>query len=337
MRSLFFVQPHTLEFRDVPEPRIEHADDALVRPIVMTTCDIDPIIIAGRLPMRGAFPLGHEAIAEVVAVGEGVKSLRPGDRVILSYYDACGRCVRCGSHRPSRCLTYSPDMANRTWHGVGQTQTGYFSDLVRVPSADYACTPFPSDLDPTHLASLGDNIGFAYEFVAPHLAARPGSDVLVMGGGGSIAIYAAAFAVAAGARTVVYSDWDPHRLTLAERYGATAVSGPAPKQLGKFPVVVDASANTDSLLCAIRSTDVEGQLSSVGGHFAPAPLPLFEMYLRGINYYTGPGFGIPNIAGAIGLIRAKEIDFSHVTSLVAPFAEAAGILREPPLKAVFTA
>lgn len=337
MKSLYMVAPHKLELRDVPDPRIEAPGDALVQPIVMTTCDIDPIFITGRLPAAQPFPIGHEAIGEVVEIGSAVEKLCVGDRVVLSYYDMCGRCPRCHSQRPNRCLDYSPDMAKRTWHGVGLTDTGYFSEMLRVPSADFACVPLDPALDPTHLASLGDNIGFAYEYVVPHLAARPGADVLVMGGSGSIGLYAVALAVSGGAGSVTYADWNVERLAIAEGFRAKVVEGTAPATLGSFPIVVDASANSDSLLCAIRSTEVEGQLSSVGAHFQPIALPLFEMYLKGINFYTGPGFGIPNVAGAMAMIRDHAIDLSPVTSIVAPFHDIVDVLSDPPLKAVITA
>jgi threonine dehydrogenase-like Zn-dependent dehydrogenase len=337
MKSLFYIAPNKLEFRNVPDPLLIAPGDALVRPIVMTTCDIDPIFIKGELPIKYPFPIGHEAIGRVIEIGSGVEKLRVGDTVVLSYYEMCGTCARCHAKRPNRCLEYSPDAVKRAWHGVGLTNVGYFSELVRVPNADFACTLLLDDLDPTHLASLGDNIGFAYEYVIPHLEAKPGSDVLIMGGGGSIGIYAAAFAVAGGAASVTYADWSPDRLALAEGFGANVVEGKAWPKLGSFPIVVDASANTDSLLCALRSTEVEGQLSSVGGHFAPVSLPLFEMYVKGINFYTGPGSGIPNVKGAMAMIRAKGMDISSVTSIVAPLDQAVEVLSHPPLKAVLTA
>lgn len=335
MKSLFFVSPGRLEWRDMPRPMISAPGDALVRPIVATTCDIDPLIISGRAPLRGPFPIGHEAIGEVVEVGSSVAQIRPGDRVVLSYYDACGRCTRCANQRPNRCVENSPDVARRRWHGVGLTDVGFFSDLVRVPAADFALTVLPPGLDPTHLGSLGDNIGFGWEYVVPHLEDSPGADVLVMGGCGSIALYAVAFAVAAGANSVTYVDTDAGRLAIAEAYGAKVFDGPAPKSLGNFPITLDASADADGLLCAIRSTDVEGRCSSVGGHFNPVGLPLFEMYARGIHFYTGPGRGLPNVANALSMIADGQIDLSLVTSGVHAFDDAAELLALQSRKPVF--
>jgi threonine dehydrogenase-like Zn-dependent dehydrogenase len=334
-RSLFFVGPRRLEWRDVPLPRIEKPTDALVRPIVMTTCDIDPLIISGHAPLPGPFPIGHEAIGEVVEVGIGVSAVQPGDRVVLTYFDACGKCSRCHRRMPNRCLDNSPDLARRSWHGIGFTGTGFFSDLIRVPAADFTLTVLPTSQDPTHIASLGDNIGFAWEYVVPHLMEQPGADVLIMGGSGSIALYAVAFAVAAGAGKVTYVDQAADRLAIAEGFGARVVEGPAPRKLGEFPITVDASADVASLLCAIRSTEVEGRCSSVGGHFKPVAMPLIEMYAKGITFYTGPGRGMPNVAGALEMIVDGRVDPAPVTSSIMPFLDAAEALVEPGRKPVF--
>jgi len=337
MRSLFFAEPGQVEWRDVAAPGIEAPTDAVVRITHATTCDIDALIIRGIAPLPGPFPLGHEAIGVIEQTGADCGGLKPGDRVILTYYDACQACAPCSRHTPNRCDTYNGDLTTRRWHGVGFTETGYFSELVRVRNAATMCVKLPLGADPVALAGLGDNVGFAFEYVVPHLINRPGADVLVMGGGGSIALYAVAFARAAGAGKVVYADADPHRLAIAERFGASLVEGPAPKSLGSFPVTVDASANADSLLCAIRSTEYEGHCSSVGGHFRPVSMPLFQMYARGIHFYTGPGKGLPNIHPALDLILRTGLDLSPVVSEVLPFKDAERAMKHPSLKPVFVA
>lgn len=334
MRQLWFDRPGRLDWREVDAPAILHPQDAIVRILVATACDIDPMIVSGHAPIPAPFPLGHEAIGEVVETGPGC-GLKPGQRVALTYYDGCAACSRCRSGRPNRCETYSPDVRDRTWHGIGFSPVGFFSDMVRVPAADAMCLALPEGADLTHLASLGDNIGFGYEFTVPHLARTPGAEVLVMGGVGSIALFAAAFAVAGGAGRVVYHDTDRQRLDIAAAYGAEVRDGPPPARLGSFPITVDASGNTDSLICAIRSTEVEGQCSSVGGHFRPVTLPLFQMYAQGIHLYTGPGLGLPNMAHALDMILAGQVDPAPVTSGIFPLSDADRVMREPSLKPVF--
>ena len=82
MRRLEFLGPRRLEFREVSEPRIESDDQAIVRPVASTTCDLDRAIIAGATPFRAPFAIGHECVAEVVDVGDHA-GVVPGARVVV--------------------------------------------------------------------------------------------------------------------------------------------------------------------------------------------------------------------------------------------------------------
>ena len=61
MRELVFLEPRKLEWREVPEPRIEHPEDAIVRPISATTCDLDTAIIRGQRRSKARLPLAMNA------------------------------------------------------------------------------------------------------------------------------------------------------------------------------------------------------------------------------------------------------------------------------------
>jgi threonine dehydrogenase-like Zn-dependent dehydrogenase len=341
MKSLYFEGVGQLAWRDVPEPVIEQEGDAIIRITHATTCDIDPLIIRGRTPLSGPFALGHEAVGEISSISSSRTGLQPGDRVILTYYDACAHCSMCRRDTPNRCDTFSPSLPTRRWHGIGATQVGFFSELVRVPNAADMCTPVPRGADATHLASLGDNAGFAYEYTVPHLQRRPGADLLIMGGGGmpdaggSIGLYAVAFACSSNAGRVDYVDTNRQRLDVAEKLGARVHDQHAPKVMGSYPITVDASADAAGLLCAIRSTEFEGICSSIGGHFVPVPLPLGEMYLRGIHFYIGPGRGRPNIQPVLNLIENGKFNPALITSSILPFEEAHRALLIPMIKPVF--
>jgi threonine dehydrogenase-like Zn-dependent dehydrogenase len=334
MRELLFLEPHMLAWREAAEPILHEPTDAIVRPIAATTCDLDGMIIRGEAPFAGPFAIGHECIAEVMAVGDGVRSFARGDVVVVNWHISCALCDRCSDGRPNACRTH-PAGAMYGLPGLGDWG-GTFSDLLRVVEADFALTRVPNGVDPATVASAADNLPFGYEFTVPHLVDVPGADVLIMGGCGSIALYAAMFAVASGAGRVEYRDTDPVRLAIAETFGAVAVEGPPPKRAGSFPIVVDASADTASLLCALRSVEPEGIVSSVGGHFRDVPLPLFEMYRRGVRFYTGRGRGGPNVATALQWVADGRVDPRPVTSEIAAFDDAPQVLAEPTLKPVLT-
>lgn len=332
MRELIFERPGQLHWREAAPLTLRAPHEAIVRPIAATTCDLDRLILRGEAPFKGPFAIGHECVAEVVQVGEAVQRFRVGDPVVVHWHISCGHCGRCGDGRPNACLSHTPG-AMYGLPGLGDWG-GTFSDTLRVVHADFALTPLPAGVDPVLVASAADNLPFAWEAVVPSLRRHPGSEVLVMGGCGSIALYAVMFARAAGAARVVYHDDDPARLAIAAGYGAAVLEGPAPRRAGSFAVVVDASAKEASLLCALRSVEPEGEVFSVGGHFRDAALPLFEMYRTGVHFYTGRGRGAPNVAEALAWVADGRVNPAPVTSEVADFDDAPAVLAVPSLKPV---
>ena len=332
MRQLWFLGPHALEWREVTEPSLRHPEDAIVRPIAATTCDLDVRMIRGPSPYERPCALGHEAIAEVVEAGPGANFYK-GQVVVVSWHVSCGRCHRCAERgKPNTCAHYPKGAAFGS--PVDDTFGGLFADLVRVPHANASLVPLPPGADIVHWASLSDNIPFAYEMTVPHLKQAPGADVLVMGGCGSVALYAVGFARACGAGRVDYVDTDRRRLEIAGRLGANPIERPPPRRLGSYAVTVDASMSAEALRCAIRSTEPEGQCSSIGCHFSDVEVPMMDMYVRGIHFYTGRGQGRPNIEKAIAYLSAKRFDVSLVTSEVAAFDDAPQVLASAPMKAV---
>lgn len=332
MRQLWFLGPRALEWREVPEPRLLHPEDVLVRPVAATTCDLDVRMILGGTPFEQPCALGHEAIAEVVEAGPGARFYK-GQLVVVSWHVSCGHCHRCTTlGKPNTCSHYPKGAAfgSAVAHDFGCL----FADLVRVPHANASLVPLPPGADIAHWASLSDNIPFGYELTVPHLANVPGSDVLVMGGCGSVGLYAAGFARAAGAGRVNYVDTDRRRLEIAEALGANAIESPPTRRMGSYPITVDASMNAEALRCAIRSTEPEGQCSSVGCHFGDLEVPMTEMYVRGIHFYTGRGQGRPLIEKAMAWLDARRLDVALVTTQVTAFECAPEVLADAPMKAV---
>src|SRR5947208_2084266 len=105
MQSLVLEAPRTVRWHDVPEPDLAAATDALVRPLAVALCDLDGPIIGGQTPFPLPIALGHEAVAEVVAVGSEVRGVRVGDRVVVPFQVSCGTCERCASGLTGTCAT----------------------------------------------------------------------------------------------------------------------------------------------------------------------------------------------------------------------------------------
>ena len=221
---------------------------------------------------------------------------------------------------------------------VGGDWGGALADLVRVPFADAMLVALPAGIDPVAVASLSDNVADGWRTVGPQLADRPGAPVLIVGGGAhAVSLYAVQAAVALGAERVAYLDTDPARLTLADRLGAEAVDGPPPRKAGNFPITVNAALDHDGLHCAIRSTEPGGVCTNVGIYFEPTtPVPLGEMYTRGIHLHTSRVSSRAVLPDVLDLVASGRLDPAAVTSTVAAFEDAPDALRDPPTKLVLT-
>jgi threonine dehydrogenase-like Zn-dependent dehydrogenase len=96
MQQLTFEEPGRYAWRNVAEPEITGPQQALVRPLAVACCDLDVAVAEGELPMPPGHAMGHEGLAEVVAVGDDVHDVRVGDRVIVPFQINCGDCRACG-------------------------------------------------------------------------------------------------------------------------------------------------------------------------------------------------------------------------------------------------
>src|SRR5258705_7137323 len=90
MRQLTCSAPNSVAWQDVPEPRLQGDLEALVRPLAVARCDIDLFLTSGLVPLLGPFALGHERVAEVVALGDAVRGLESGQRAGVAFQVSCG-------------------------------------------------------------------------------------------------------------------------------------------------------------------------------------------------------------------------------------------------------
>jgi alcohol dehydrogenase len=338
MEQLTFIEPRKIEWTEAADPVLQAADDALVRPLAVTTCDLDGPTIRGETPlaMMGPYPLGHEFIGEVVAIGDAVHAVAVGQRVSVSFQICCGQCPSCRAGLSGSCTA----VPARSMFGfplpLGGAWGGALADLVRVPFANNMLLPIPAGIDLAAIASLSDNLPDAWRTVAPHLRAAPGADVLIVAGmGHSIALYSAGIAVALGAGKVDFIDTDSDRLALAQRLGATPIEGPPPERAGRYRITVDASANADGLACALRSVAPGGVCTSIGIYYGNmTPVPLLDMYGTGVHFHTGRANARADMPAVLGLIAAGRLHPELITSELVTWQDAADALREPSMKPV---
>jgi alcohol dehydrogenase len=287
MKRMVFVRPGHLEWEDHPDPIIEGAEEAIVRPIVMGRCDLDVLYVNGQMPLGSGEPIGHEIIGEVVSLGDAAaQAFDAGEIVMVAAQISCGRCRQCVRGQTGRCERVPLGAS----YGMGRVGGfgGAVSDLVKVPFAKAMMTKVPKNSDITSMIGLADMATDAWRAVGPQLEARPGGTVLVIGASVPvISLYAAGLAVCLGASRVVYIDDDTERMEISQKYGAEAYSNLEDVDNSIFDIVVDAGMDQNKLLQAIRACGPAGQLTSVAPPFVSPELPLLESYNKGLTWEIG--------------------------------------------------
>lgn len=343
MRQLNYLKAHTLEWHDVPAPSLPSDKAALVRPLVVSTCDMDGVVVGGLAPFKGPLPVGHEGVAEVIEVGDAVTRFQPGDRAIIPWKISCGECPKCLAEQTAFCRAV-PREAAYSWGPTAREWGGFLADVVAVPWADHMLCPLPKGVDPIAAAGLSDNITDAWRAVGPPLWQRPGGRVLIAGGGGpgSIGLLSAGLATTLGAGEIIYLDWDAGRRALAsERFGAHAVDTterlPEDDLDGDFDVLVDASGNPDALRLLLARTAPDAIVTCTAGAiyaFGDIPFPVFSMYRRSVTFHTGWVHTRPIMEQPLALIASGRFDPRVIETAVVGFDAADRALAEPFTKLV---
>jgi len=336
MRQLTCSGPGTVEWRDVPEPRLQSDVEALVRPLAVARCDIDLFLTSGAIPAREPFALGHECVGEVVALGGAVATLAIGQRVVVAFQVSCGTCRSCTAGHTANCDRF-PVLSDYGMQPLSGIEFGgMLSDLIRVPHAAAMLAPISPALDPVALGSVSDNVLDGYRAVAPHLAELPGAEVLVVSHGlKSVPLYAVQAGIALGAARVDYASDDDEALALAERLGARPVRTDFGKTPRRYPIVVDAGVTPAGLRYAVRSTAPEGICHSVSFYAGgDVPLPLGRMYTLGIRFITGRAHAAALLPAVVPLIEQGRLRPGEVTTRVVGWEDAPRAYLEPAIKLV---
>jgi alcohol dehydrogenase len=236
-----------------------------------------------------------------------------------------------------KCETVPP-LSMYGFGALGGDWGGMLSDLALVPYADAMLVPLPDGVDPAAVASAADNMPDGWRTVAPALAEVPAAEVLVVGGGGgrSVPLYAIDSALALGAASVTYIETDADRLGVARELGARVVDGEPEPSLGRFPVTVDTTGTPEGLVATLRLTEPGGHCTSMGTLAPEAPLPLFELYSRGVHLHLGIGMARPAMPAILDLVAAGRLRPELVQSATVAWDDAHRALIEPTTKLVIS-
>ncbi len=108
MKALVFHHPGRVEVNDVPDPKIEHPEDIVLRVTSTAICGSDLHIYNGFFPQLKDMVLGHEFMGIVEETGSAVTRVAKGDRVVVPFPIACGACFFCHHDLPGHCENSNP-------------------------------------------------------------------------------------------------------------------------------------------------------------------------------------------------------------------------------------
>ncbi|MER8114143.1 zinc-dependent alcohol dehydrogenase family protein [Streptomyces sp. NPDC094031] len=289
MKGYVFHGPGKASWEDVPDPGIKEPTDAVVKVGAVAICGTDLHILKGDVPeVRPGTVLGHEAVGEVVETGGDVRTVRPGDRVLLSCVTSCGRCRYCREGVYGQCL------GGGGWI-LGHLIDGTQAEYVRVPYADLSVHPLPGTLASEDAVLLADIFPTAYEVGVLNGRVRPGDTVVIVGAG-PIGLAAIATARLFSPERIIAVDLAPARLEAARRFGADAVADAceAPHQLVAdltgglgADVAIEAVGLPDTFELCTRVVRPGGHVANVGVHGGPATLHLEDLWIRDVTITTG--------------------------------------------------
>ncbi|WP_334023055.1 zinc-dependent alcohol dehydrogenase [Burkholderia gladioli] len=227
MKAVVFHGVGDIRLDTVPEPGILQSTDAIVRITASAICGTDLHMVRGTLGgMREGTILGHEAVGVVEAVGQDVRNLRAGDRVLVPSTISCGYCAYCRCGYTAQCDTANPGgMRAGTAFFGGPKAAGGFDGLqaeyARIPHANASLIRLPDAIDDDRAILLSDI--FPTAWFGAQLAEVGDGDTVAVLGAGPVGQFAIASARLQGAGRVIAIDRVASRLDMARAQGAEAI------------------------------------------------------------------------------------------------------------------
>jgi S-(hydroxymethyl)glutathione dehydrogenase / alcohol dehydrogenase len=228
MKALVFHRPKHVEVNDVADPKLEHAQDVILRVTASAICGSDLHIYNGFFPQVKDLVLGHEFMGVVEDVGRDVTKISRGDRVVIPFPVACGACFFCQRDLPGHCQNsnpkhYGPEGALLSEKGGGlfgytDLYGGYSggqAQYVRVPYANFGPRKVSDDFQDEEVLFLTDIFPTGYSAI--DWAGVKGGETVAVFGCGPVGLMAQKVAWLRGAKRVIGVDIQEYRLTTARK------------------------------------------------------------------------------------------------------------------------
>jgi alcohol dehydrogenase len=322
MRAVVYHGPGDKRWEEVPDPKLIDDTDAIVRVDTVTICGTDLHILKGDVPeVTPGRILGHEAVGTVLETGPSVRTVRQGDRLLLSCISACGSCRFCRAGQYGQCL------GGGGWI-FGHLIDGVQAQYARVPFADTSTYKLPEDLTDEQAVYLADILPTGYEVGVLNGRVQPGDTIAVVGAG-PIGLATILGAKLYSPAQIVAVDPVAARRQWATAFGATTVATPEEAQgvvegltdgLGA-DVAIEAVGIPETFERCTALVRPGGRVANVGVHGRPANLHLESLWIRNLTITTGlvDTFSTPTLLRAV---TTGQLDPTRFTTHRFPIEEA---------------
>jgi alcohol dehydrogenase len=290
MKALVYHGPGQKAWEEVPEPAIVNDTDAIIRVDAVTICGTDLHILKGDVPeVTPGRILGHEAVGTVESIGPNVRTVKPGDKVLVSCITSCATCRYCREGRYGQCL------GGGGWI-LGHLIDGTQAEYVRVPYADTSTYRAPAGVSDEGLLMVADILPTGYEVGVLNGGVRPG-DVVAVVGAGPIGLSAIIGSRLYSPSHIVAIDLADSRLEAAKQFGAdvTVNNGREDPTMALrdltgglgADVAIEAVGVPATFELAASLVRPGGHVANIGVHGKPAILHLEDLWIKDVTITTG--------------------------------------------------
>jgi (R,R)-butanediol dehydrogenase/meso-butanediol dehydrogenase/diacetyl reductase len=329
MRAVTLHGHRDLRIDETLEPRAPEPGFVALRNLRAGICGTDlheyldgPLLTTAEPhPLTGATLsqiLGHEYSGEVTAVGDGVTSVRPGDRVAVMPLFFCGACQPCRTGSPQTCEILGAVGYNWRWGGMAE----------RSVVAEHQVAVLPDGMTDEQ-GALVEPTAVALHSVTT--AGVAGGDTVLVAGGGPIGQLVALAATTAGADEVYLSEANPRRLARAAALGLTDVidAGGRPvadelreRTAGGVDVAIECAGGTAPLATCIEAVRNGGTVMQTALHSEPAAVDMRAVTLRDLTLRGANCFPIDSWPRVIDLIASGRLPAERIVTATVPIDDA---------------
>jgi threonine dehydrogenase-like Zn-dependent dehydrogenase len=315
MRATVMYAAGDVRIENVPDPTIQERTDAVIRITRACICGSDLWPYKTLQASDGARVMGHEAIGVVDEIGADVRTLKPGDVVVMPFAFSDGTCIFCEQGLQTECI-----------HGgfFGNVEVpGAQSEAVRVPQADGTLYVLPVGEDDglmPSLLTLSDVMGTGHHAAVVAKVAR-GKSVAVVGDG-AVGLCGVIAAKRLGAEQIIIMGRHEDRTTLARDFGATDVVSERGSEAVERVKALSGGYGVDAVLECVgldQSIETSIEIARPGGAVGRVGVPQHESmpgaqtsFYKNVTIGGGPAPVRAYIAELLPDILEGRIEPGHV-------------------------